>query len=250
MGCSCCVTYDSNVIVNDGVIAYDITSDTINVNVDSSQDYFWEDLTDEDCDPIGDSKLYMYGPSKASIQITAYPFRGYQEYTMGFVCPVNVNVQIPWKYVYDCRGCEPCIDPQTGQETGMMRRGRWVAIPQKKKIIQVTGDVEGVSLFSFGGCSSPIAKYTLTAGPSSVIVPQPSMQYSQMEYTGQPMPFDTDNMKTPFRISINTGEHCDWVTNFDDVKVYMTGFTFSFQPPNPPTVSYAFDAFPPYCMEC
>lgn len=250
MGCSCCVTYDSNILINDGSLEYDITNDTINISVDTTQDYVWEDLTDEDCNPIGISKLYMYGPNKSTIQITAYPFRGYQDYTMGFVCPVNVNVQVPWKYVYDCRRCEPCIDPETGTETGQMRRGGWAAVPMKKKIIQVTGDTEGVSLFSFGGCASPIAKYTLTAGPTSVIVPQPTMQYSQMEYYGQPLPFDTDNMKKPFIVNINTGDRCNWVTNFSNVKVYMTGFTFQFEPPQAPTVSYSFDAFPSLCMEC
>lgn len=250
MGCSCCVTYDSSVIVNDGNLNYDVSNDTISVSVDSSQDYIWEDLTDDDCNPIADSKLYMYGPNKSTIQITAYPFSGYQDYTMGFVCPVNVNVQIPWKYVYDCRACENCIDPETGVSTGLKRRGRWVAVPMKKKTVQVTGDLENVDLFSFGGCSSPIAKYNLSAGSSSVIVPQPTMQYAQMEYTGQPLPFDTDSMNKSFTISINTGEQCDWVTNFDDVRVYLTGFTFQFEPPSPPTVSYTFDAFPSFCMEC
>lgn len=248
MACTCCVTYNSSIIVNDGSMDYDITNQTVSISVDTAQDIMWEDETDDECNPTGDY-IYMYGPSKSTVQISAYPFTGYDDYTMGFVCPVNVSVQIPWRYVYDCRGCDPCIDPETGDPGSFQRRGRWVGIPQKKKTVQVTGDIEGVSFFSFTGCPTPIAKYTLTAGSTSVITPQPTTQYIKMQYTGQPISFDTNNLRSPFYITIRTPD-CDWVTGFNQVKAYLTGFTFEFNPPQPPTVSYTFDTLPVYCLEC
>lgn len=245
MACDCCLTYNSQIVVGGA----DISNDTISISVDSSQEVLWEDLTDQECNPIGDSKLYMFGPSKATVQITAYPFRGYQDYRMGFTCPVDVSLQVPWKYVFDCRGCVDCIDPKTGAVTGQ-RRGRWVGVPMKKRIIQVTGDVENVSIFQFSGCPSPLAKYTLTAGPQSVITPSPSMQYDRVIYSGLPLAFDSDDVKNPFTISINSGGDCDWVTSFNNVKAYLESFQFSFNPPAAPTVSYSFAALPSYCQDC
>jgi hypothetical protein len=245
MGCSCCITYNSQIIVGGA----DISNDTISISVDSSQDVLWEDRTDQECNPIADSKIYLFGPNKATVQLTAYPFRGYDDYQMGFTCPVDINATIPWKYVFDCRGCVDCIDPETGAVTGQ-RRGRWVGVPLKKRIVQVTGDVDNVGIFQFSGCPSPLAKYTLTAGPQSVITPQPSMQYDRLQYSGIPVEFDTDNVKDPFVISINSGGACDWVTNFNNVSAYLTGFTFQFRPPAPPQVTYTFDAMPAYCVDC
>jgi len=244
-GCNCCVTYDSQIIVGDA----DISNQTISISVDSSQEIIWEDKTDQECDPLGDEKVYLYGPGKASVQITAYPFAQYTDYTFGFECPVSVNVNIPWRYVYDCRGCEPCIDPATGEQ-GIMRKGRYIGLPMKKKQISVTGDIENSNLFEVGGCAVPTTKFTLTAGPQSIITPQPTMQYSWLKYHGLPFEFDTDQVKTPFIITINNGSGCSWASGFRNVRAYLTSFSFSFAPPQVPTCSLSFDVLVSFCPTC
>ena len=251
MACKCCVTWNAD--VRAGTVdaqgqttgMLDISNNTISISVDTTQDILNEYKSDDNCN-LTDDMLYLYGPSKSVMQLEAYPFDTDNCY-LGFTCPVSVSVSIPWKYVFDCRLCVPCIDARTGQPTGAHRRGWWRAIPMKKKQVVVTGDTG--SLFDFAGCAMPVAKYTLQAGPNPVITPQPSMQYTQAIYHGIPIPFDTMN-PNPFRLSIVPGQSCDWVASFTNVDAYLDSFSFNFKPPAPPTCQYSFSVMLPLCVTC
>lgn len=246
--CNCCLTLGSNVVIGEA----DISRYTISVSVDSTRDVIWEPASQGECEPDYDNRVYMFGPGKSTLQLTAYPFSTSDEYNLGFYCPMEVNVQIPWKYVFDCRQCTDCLDPATGLPAGKIR-GRWIGIPMKKKTVTVTGDTEGTAareLFNFVGCPSPAAKFDLQAGPVVAIVTQPTMQYSEIEYKGLPVPFSTEDASKLWNLTVTTNQACSWATGFTDVQAYLTGFTFSYQPPNAPTVSYNFDAIVSYCPDC
>jgi hypothetical protein len=247
--CSCCLTLGSQVIIGEA----DIGKYTVSVNVDTSRDVQWDSISDKGCEtPENGPMIYKYGPGKATLQLTAYPFSIEDEYNLGFTCPMEVNVQIPWRYVFDCRQCVDCVNPRTGLPAGKVR-GRWVGIGNKKKVVTVTGDVESSAakrLFNFSGCPTPIAKFTLQAGANVAIVTQPSMQFFDMEYFGLPVAFNTMDMSKIWDLTVRTGQACSWVTGFSNVKAYLTGFTFNYQPPNVPTVTYNFDAMITYCPDC
>jgi hypothetical protein len=243
--CNCCLTIGSQIIVGGA----DISEYAITVNVDSTRDILWEPGVQGECEADYDNKVYLYGPGKSTLQVTAYPFSNtYAEFNLGFTCPMDVSVQVPWKYIFDCRQCSDCLDPETGLPAGKIR-GRWVGIPMKKKNVTVTGDIEN-PLFVFKGCASPATKFTLQAGPNVAIVPQPTRQYSGVEYKGLPIQFDTDAATKAWDLTVKTNESCRFAAGFTNVKAYLTGFTFSYQPPSPPTVTYNFDAMVSYCPEC
>jgi hypothetical protein len=243
--CNCCVTYGSQILVGGA----DVSNQTISISVDSTQEVIWEDQTDVECDPLGDSKFYMYGPSKATVQLTAYPFAQGEDCTLGFTCPTTVNLSVGWKTVFDCRGCDPCYDPRTGQIAGQ-RRGRLVNIPLKKKQVTVTGDIDSSPYFEVGGCAVPAARYTLTAGPQAIITPQPTMQYSELAYTGLPIPFDTEDLLSSYTMTIQNTDVCPWASGFQDIRAYLDSFSFSFNPPQAPQVVYSFSVMLSFCPEC
>lgn len=243
--CNCCLTLGSQVIIGGA----NIGPYTISVSVDSTRDVIWEPSSQGECEPDYDNKIYMFGPGKSTLQLTAYPFSNQEEqYNLGFTCPMEVSVQIPYKWIFDCRQCTDCLDPATGEVAGKVR-GRWVGIPMKKKTVSVTGGTDS-SLFDFSGCPSPVSKFNLQAGPNVAIVPQPTMQYSSMSYTGLPIAFNTEDSSKLWELTVLTNQTCQYATGFSNVDAYLTGFTFSYQPPAPPTVTYSFDAIVNWCPEC
>jgi hypothetical protein len=246
--CSCCLTLGSQVIIGEA----DIGKYTVSVNVDTSRDVQWDSISDKGCESSENAPmLYKYGPGKATLQLTAYPFNIEDEYNLGFTCPMEVSMQRPYRYVFDCRQCVDCLDPKTGLPAGKVR-GRWIAIANKKKTVTVTGDTESSAakrLFNFTGCGTPISKFTLQAGPNVAIIAQPSMQFSEMEYFGLPLPFSTAENRI-WDLTVRAGQSCNWVTGFTNVKAYLESFSFNFTPPNVPTVSYNFSVLVTYCPEC
>jgi hypothetical protein len=244
--CGCCITLGTQVLVGQA----NISKYTISVAVDTTREILWEPTNTGDCIPDYNSPLYLYGPGKSVLQLSAYPWSNTaEEYSMGFLCPMDVNLQVGWKYVFDCRNMHECIDFNTGNKTLNKVRGRWVGIPMKKKNITVTGGQES-DLFVFKGCSTPAAKFNIQAGPHAAMTPQVTRQYSGMEYKGLPIAFDTDNIKKKFNLTIESNEYCQWTSGFKDVEALLTGFTFSFQPPAPPVVTYNFEAVLSICPEC
>lgn len=217
--------------------------------MDTTRDVIYDSDTPEECEPDGDNYIYMYGPGKSTMQLTAYPFSNQDaEYTLGFDCPMEVTMQVNYKWVFDCRQCYPCLDPETGQATGYVR-GRWIPISMKKKTITVKGDITN-PLFTFKGCASPAAKFSIQAGPQSAIITQPTMQYSAMTYNGLPLPFDTDSISNPWNLTVTTNANCSYAMGFKDVKAYLTSFSFTYSPPNPPTTQWSFEVPISYCPEC
>ena len=97
--CGCCLTFGSQVLVGGA----NIGPYTISVSVDTTRDVIWEPGSNEECEPIVDRRIYMYGPGKSTMQLTAYPFSNEEdEYTLGFTCPMEVSVQLGYKWVFDC----------------------------------------------------------------------------------------------------------------------------------------------------
>jgi hypothetical protein len=238
--CNCCLTSDARVTVG----GTDISNQVHSVSVDSSQEVNWEDNTDATCNPMGD-KLYLFGPGKTTIQISAYPFKGEDDYTMGFECPVNVSMNSNYKWIYDCRFCDECLG---SDGTKMKRKGKWRAIELKKKQVSVVGDIEGVSsLFEVSGCKLNMPKFSIQAGPQPVTLPQYASQYSRLRYLGHPFPFDTDDFSTEIPISVIMGTKCP---GFQDIKAKLTNFQFTFTPPQPPTVTYSFESMVSICPTC
>lgn len=243
--CNCCLTLGSQVIVGGA----DIGDYTISVSVDSTREVIWEPGNQGDCEPDYDDRVYMFGPGKSTLQVTAYPFSNQSaSFNLDFTCPMDVSVQIPWKYVFDCRQCTDCLDPATGQPAGKIR-GKWIGIPMKKKSVTVTGDTDN-PLFTFAGCPSPASKFSLQAGPNVAIVPQPTMQYSEMSYNGLPISFNTEDASKIWELTVLTSPSCEFATGFSDINAYLTSFVFNYSPPNPPTVTYNFDAIISYCPDC
>ncbi len=240
MACTCCLASDSRVIVND----IDISQFVRAVSVDSNQEVLWEDSTNNTCEPIANQKIYLFGPGKTTVQLTAFPFgKNDSDYMMGFRCPVNINVSVPWKWVYDCRKCDDCIGGAEGQK----RKGKWMAIAMRKKQVTVTGDIGGSDLFVAEGCELRVPKFSFEAGPHAVTLPQYTTQYSRLRYNGGPMSFDTDNLSTAYTMSVAMNAGCP---GFSKVTANLTGFQFNFQPPAPPTVSYTFETMLSVCPIC
>ena len=241
MSCSCCLARGVTVSLGGS----DITNQIVSVAVDTQNDIDMEPDT-TNCVPNG-NWIYMYGPTKTAVQITAYPFTCPEEFTLGFDCPVNVNLQVPWKWIFDCRECWPCYTADGS--VGGKKRGVWRPIPQRRKQVTEQG-ARGSSLFSFPDCAMGIAKFEYRAGPQAVLLPQPTNQYVSMSYLGKPYAFNTDTTSTPVKISINATGKCGNVRNFVDVDGYLTSFSFQFTPPNPPQVTYGFDLLGAICPEC
>jgi hypothetical protein len=229
MACPCCVTTLVQVLVNDKNISERVSA----ISVDSVPDIQWEPKSD-DCIPQGTGWIYMYGPGKTTIQITAYPFDPPEDYTFGLPCATNLSVSVPWKQIYDCRVCSPCLMPDgtIGRKLGM-----WRAIPMRKRQITVTGDISNSPKFIVDGCPIPAPKFQIQANQHMVYLPQKAMQYNHLQYLGGPVAFDTENIKEPFTINIQTQEGCGGFTG----DAYLTSFTYSYTPPQVPTVTYSFD---------
>jgi hypothetical protein len=237
MACSCCLTSETRVSVNGA----DISGQVNSINVDSSQEVLYEDSTDASCSPMG-SEIYLFGPGKTTIQITAYPFEGEDDYTMGFECPISVSMNSGYRWVYDCRFCSECITSGGGKAK---RRGKWRSIEMKKKQISITGEPN--ALFDVGGCSLHLPKLSVQAGPHPAIYPQYSSQYSKLKYLGKPISFDSTDLSSPFTISVTMSQGCP---GFSGIEANLTGFQFNFTPPQPPTVTYSFEAMVSVCPTC
>jgi hypothetical protein len=241
MGCPCCVVTNASIVVGN----VEIADHVISVSVDTTQDVMWEPETNNNCEDLPDEYVYLFGPSKTVVQLSAYPFNLGEDYMLGFTCPVNVNVSVPWKYVYDCRTCYDCIGTNGSK---YKRRGGWKGIPMKKRQVSITGDISGSTIFEPSGCPVPAIKYTLQAGPHPVVTPQETMQYNRLKFKGAPIQFDTDMIKTPFTLTVQGGQLCPSIPQFNTVEAYLTSFTFQFQPPQPPTVQYSFDLMTGLCL--
>jgi hypothetical protein len=222
----------------------DIAGQVINVSVDSTQETIWEPKSSEACLELPDQWIYMFGPSKTTIQLTAYPFARGEDYMLGFTCPVNINVSVPWKYIYDCRTCYDCFKKDGSR---YKRRGGWKGIPMKKRQVAITGDITGSPIFIPAGCSMPAVKYTLQAGPQPVVIPQETMQYRSLKYLGLPIQFDTDLLETPFKLTVGGGPNCTSIPKIEIADAYLTSFTFGITPPREPSVTYSFDVMTGYC---
>ena len=236
MACPCCVTSQVRIVVNGSDISQRVQS----VSVDSSPDIMWEPES-KDCIPQGTGWIYMYGPGKTTIQITAYPFEPPEDYTLGFPCATNISLTVPWKYIYDCRLCSPCFLPDG---TIGQKRGLWKGIPMKKKQVVVTGDITSSPKFEVEGCPIAFPKFQVQASQQSIFLPQQSIQYNRLKYLGGPVPFDTLDLDGPFSVSIITQEGCG---GFDNIDAYLTGFNVSYTPPDPTTVSYTMETLFAVC---
>jgi len=238
--CPCCVVTSASVIVG----SLEIANQVISLSVDSTQDVSWEQSSNDNCEDLPDDYIYMFGPTKTAVQISAYPFAVGEDYMLGFSCPVSISVSVPWKYVYDCSTCYDCIG-----ENGSTykRRGGWRGIPMKKRQVTITGDITGSSMFEASGCPAKAVKYTLQAGPQTVVIPQETMQYRRLKFNGLPISFDTDELDDPFTLTVGAGQLCSSIPTFRTATAYLTQFNFTLSPPQPPTVQYSFDLMLGYC---
>lgn len=217
MGCSCCLGYGGNLVVGDVTVNKHVLSVSLDSSLDVLENY---------CGGTDTSKVF--GPKKITMQFSAYPFDDVAKYDLGLTCPVDISVQLQYKYVLDCSTPSP----------------RWVCIPLKKKSIVVTGDAPSTCRFTdkiYEGL-----KFSAQAGPQPIF-PRTSIFYSGMSYAGIPIPFDASSSssggdsqtKSPsFPIKITTT--CS-DAKLDSLSAKLTSFSFSFQPPAPPTVSYSFE---------
>ena len=231
MPCPCCVARDILVKVNGNDITHMISA----VSVDTAPDVIREPLSNK-CQVIPNEWMMMFGPGKTTLQITAYPFgEGIPPNLGGLGCATNVSINVPWKYIYDCRLDADCID-KNGQVA--KKKGKWVLLPLKKKTITVTGDITRATGFKVDGCTIPAPKFSVQASSHQYYTPQETMQYSHLSYTGIPIPIDTDNLNTSFKVAILSGMHCG---GFPEMDAYLTGFTFAFTPPSQASLTYSFE---------
>ena len=233
MSCPCCVTRDITVIVDDKDITHMVSA----VSVDTAPDVIREPLSNK-CQVEAGQWMMMFGPGKTTVQITAYPWGegGSPKPDMGGLgCATNVSISVPWKYIYDCRLDADCID-KSGKVS--KKKGRWVLLPLKKKTITVTGDISKASGFTVDGCTIPAPKFSVQASNHQYYTPQETVQYSHLVYAGIPIKIDTDNLNTSFKVAILSGMACG---GFPEMDAYLTGFTFSFQPPSQSSIVYNFE---------
>jgi hypothetical protein len=232
MACPCCVSTDTRVYVNDK----DITEMLNAVSVDTAPDVIREPLS-SNCWPISGEWMTLFGPGKTSVQMTAYPFGGGNSFqpNLNLTCATSVSVSVPWKMVYDCRLSSNCVDKNGQIGT---KKGRWVMIPLKKRTITVTGDISGSSAFVADGCTVPAPKFSIQAGPQRYFTPQETLQYSHLVYKGNPFEIDTDDLDSPYTISIVSAAGCGGLPS---MEAYLTGLNFSFTPPSQSSVTLTFD---------
>ena len=129
----------------------------------------------------------------------------------------------------------------------MRRKGKWRNIAMRKKQISVTGDIEGNSLFEASGCELRAPKFNIQASPQPVVLPLYSTQYSRIKYHGNPLSFDTDAIDPSYGLAVMMGGGCP---GMDNMEAVLTNFTFGFQPPQAPTVSYTFESYKSICPVC
>ena len=234
--------FRSNVSVK--VNDVDITRQINAISVDTAPDINREPKSD-DCIKIPDEWIYLYGPGKTTIQITAYPLEGdpgAKDYTLGLQCAATMSLSVPWKYVYDCRLESDCFlsDGSLGK-----KKGKWVGIPMKKKQVTVTGDISGADkLFVIDGCGISAPKFSIQANQFGTYMAQETTQYTHLKYTGTPVSFDSDQLDSPFKVSVTAQEGCG---GFSDVDAYLTGFSLNYTPPQAPTITYNFETLFSVC---
>lgn len=237
MSCPCCASINVTVSV-DGA---DITRQVNAVSVDTAPDINREPKSN-DCIAIPDEWLYMYGPGKTTIQITAYPLENEADYTLGLQCAATLSLSVPWKYVYDCRLESDCLlsDGSLGK-----KKGKWIGIPLRKKQVTVTGDISGAErLFIIDGCGVSAPKFSIQANQFGTYTAQETTQYTHLKYIGTPIQFDSDSLDSPFKVSITSQEGCG---GFSDVDAYLTGFSLNYSPPQAPTITYNFETLFSIC---
>jgi hypothetical protein len=230
MACPCCNTTAVRILVNNE----DISGRVNSISVDTAPDIQREPKSN-DCIPLPNEWLYLYGPGKTTIQITAYPFVPPEDYTCGLICDVNLSLNVPWKLIYDCRLDSDCLLADGGLGK---KKGRWVMIPLKKKQVTVTGDLEGNSKFIVDGCGVSAPKFNIQANQFAAYKAQVTTQYNHLKYTGGPINFDTDEIDTTFKLSVTAQAGCG---GFSNVDAYLTGFTLSYNSPQAPTITYSME---------
>lgn len=229
--CPCCLTTNLKVKVNGEDISRMISA----VSVDTAPDVIREPASTK-CEVLPNEWMMLFGPGKTTVQITAYPFGGNIPPDLGgLACATNVNISVPWKYVYDCRLDADCVDKNGNIST---RKGKWVLLPMKKKTIMITGDITGAQTFKVGGCTVPAPKFSVQAGVHQYYQPQETIQYSSLQYTGIPIQIDTDNLNSTFDLQIISDTHCG---GFPKLEAYLTSFGFSFTPPSQSSVTYTWE---------
>jgi hypothetical protein len=232
MACPCCRSADVKVLVNGN----DITRRVNSLSVDSAPDINREPASNK-CVPVGGNNwIYLFGPGKTTIQVTAYPYDDSSgDYRLGLECAVNLSASVPWKYIYNCSLESDCLlkDGKLGK-----KKGKWVLIPMKKRQVTVTGDLGNSTVFKVDGCSVSAPKFSVQASQLPTYLAQETVQYNHLNYTGTPIAFDTDKVTDPFMISVKSDGGCG---GFDEIEAYLTGFTATYTPPQPPTVSYTWE---------
>jgi hypothetical protein len=239
--------YDTNIIE----ATADVLDGVVSINMDTPINHDWYDGTDDECVEDG-TYVDLYGPSVGTIALTAYPFDNTSDdphaYTMGFTCPVAINVSMPWEMKWDCRECYRCIDPLTGAE-GEIIRGKWIGIPGKKRQVEVTGDISGIpiDLMEFGDCMHVIKRLNIDVNQVFTI-PQLTYGHRWFKFHGNPLPVDTDR-DWIYEFTVNYGVECAGLTPIS-VDGYLVSFQFNYTPPQPPTITYNFQFQNPYCPSC
>jgi hypothetical protein len=236
MACPCCNTTAVRVLVD----GEDISGRVNSISVDTAPDIQREPKSN-DCIPLPNEWLYLYGPGKTTIQITAYPFVPPEDYTCGLICATNLSLSVPWKYIYDCRLESDCFlsDGNLGK-----KKGRWVGVPMKKKQVTVTGDIENNPKFIVDGCGISAPKFSIQANQFATYTAQMTTQYAHLKYVGGPIAFDSDAVDTPFKVSVTAQVGCG---GFSDVDAYLTGFSMTYNPPQAPTIQYSFETLFSVC---
>jgi hypothetical protein len=237
-GCDCCLltnagVYESTLGLIDGVIS---------VSSDVSVEMLFEDPAHNMCEE--DKTIRFFGPGKGSFQIQVYPFSSLDDFKYCLACPIELSVQTPWKWIYDCNKTIPCFN-----NSNKIRKGAYVGIPMRNKTITVTGDLtDSILPFEVGGCGVGVSKFNIQASNMPVVAPQQAKQYEWIKYTGAPIQFDT---RTPYvySLQLRTGSECNDFS-FPEVQAFLTGFQWSFTPPKIPTCTFSFEIIASLCPEC
>ena len=231
MACPCCDSLNVKILIN----SQDITNQVNSISVDSVPDIQREPKSD-DCISLPNEWLYLYGPGKTTIQVTAYPFVEGEDYTCGIPCNTSLSLSVPWKMIYDCRLSGLCVG-SNGQT--LTKKGRWVYIPMKKKQVTVTGDLgERNPKFIVDGCKISAPKFSIQANQFRTYTAQETTQYTHLKYVGTPIEFDSDELDNTFKISVTAQEGCG---GFSELDAYLTGFSLNYAPPQAPTIQYTFE---------
>jgi len=243
--CNCCIVYDLSVSEGNAIL-----TGVNSLNIDTNLTFDWWDETDNECNPYN-TKLDLIGPAITSLQLTAHPFDNdsMEEYgyTMGFSCPFELSVSIGYKFINSCNECVDCIDPITGEVIGR-RRGRWIGVPNRKRDIKITGNIDDIpsSLMEFGDRLYRVNKLNVQAGQQPFIIPPITYAYKSVKYKGGPLLVDT-TQDFVYEFSVNSEKSCQGMLKVNNIEAYLTNFTWKFEPPNPPTCNYTFNWYTAFC---